>query len=389
MKNSTLPLIMAIVGVLYCTPLLAQDEDPTVALEQLEGEEKIKGYNDLYKEYINSEPEKALEYAKIAFELSQEAEYKKGIASGYNNLGVFHRGQGTLDKALEYYIKSLRISQEIGNREGEATAMNNIGTIYALKNENDQALENFLYSYKIFDSLKLESNMVGSLTNIGNAYSSKGEDYRAIEFFREALIKYESIGQKDKLFDPLTSIGNIHFRRKEYDKAFDFYNRSLDIETENNNVFGQAYAYSNIGTVYLHLKNYNRALENKQKALNLAETVGAASILQEVNKSLSEIHYQFGNMQKAYEHRVAYDELQHLLNSQQTNRKLAQLEVAYEFEKKEEELEKLRAESALNALRAENSRIIILVGVMGAIIVMGAFFIVYTLRRHKEVEVAQ
>src|SRR5579872_4443648 len=100
-------------------------------LKSATGEQKVKTLNELFRGYINSDPIKAIGFAREALTLALEIKDLKGMAASYNNLGVSYRNQGALDKALENYLMSLRIYDNLKNVEGIATTKNNIGTIYS------------------------------------------------------------------------------------------------------------------------------------------------------------------------------------------------------------------------------------------------------------------
>ncbi len=110
-------------------------------LTTTQGDLKVKTLNELFREHINSDPVKAMEFSQQALELATEIDDKKGIAASCNNLGVAYRNHGALDNALEYYMKSLKIYEAIENKEGIATSKNNIGNIHSFKKNFEQAMK--------------------------------------------------------------------------------------------------------------------------------------------------------------------------------------------------------------------------------------------------------
>ena len=59
--------------------------------------------NDLNREFRDFDDEKGLEYAKQCLELSEHIGYKKGVAHGYNDYGLYYFNQGNNDDAERYY----------------------------------------------------------------------------------------------------------------------------------------------------------------------------------------------------------------------------------------------------------------------------------------------
>ena len=86
--------------------LLAGYSNPVDSLELVlktaKGDLKVKTLNELFRSHINSDPVKAIGYAREALTLATEIDDRKGMAASYNNLGVAYKSQGALDKSLEY-----------------------------------------------------------------------------------------------------------------------------------------------------------------------------------------------------------------------------------------------------------------------------------------------
>jgi tetratricopeptide (TPR) repeat protein len=179
----------------------------------------------------------------------------------------------------------------------------------------------------------------------------------------------------------LTSIGNVHFRNGDYDKALEYYSQALEIEKENNNLFGQARALHDMGLTYLRKENYREALLTAESALEIADQLGAVPILEVIYKTLADLYYTTGDIKRAYESIILFEQMRDLQFNEATSRKLAELDVAYEFERLEKEIEELRQENEINSLRAENSRVVILVGIMGTLLIIGALFVYYASRK--------
>jgi len=72
--------------IILCCPAWAnlQIDSLQQVLENAQGSEKVSVLNELYKHYINSEPEKALEYTKLAFDIAIEIDDKKGLAACFD-----------------------------------------------------------------------------------------------------------------------------------------------------------------------------------------------------------------------------------------------------------------------------------------------------------------
>ncbi len=352
------------------------------ALQTTSGKKKVDVLNKIYIGYIESEPTRALEYSKEALELATIIDYQKGRAAALNNIGVVYKNQGVYEKALDNYIESIRISTNLEDKLPLASTMNNIGTVYSLKETYDKALIYYIESYEIFVKLGKRKQMIGALNNIGNAYNNMGDNQKAMEYFDQALELTDELGQKAS-FDPLNNLGNIHFYNQDYDKALSYYERSLNIAIDDGNLRGQAYALANIGSVNLELKAYADASSYFEKAMDIAVELKENPILKQVYLGLSSIAYNQGDYKSAYEARLLYDKVKDYVYNEESSRKLARLEMAYEFQQKEKELEILKRNKEITDLKLKNNRIVILLGIMGTIILLAVGFIIFKLKLQK------
>lgn len=353
-------------------------------LELATGTDKVDVLNNLFIYYSQLNPTKALEYSMQALQLAKESEYERGRAAALNNIGVIYKNQGVYDVALDYYIKSLRISNEIDDKKGSASSMNNIGTVYSLKGVYDKALIYFKESHDILKSFNDRERLIGSLNNIGNAYSDKGDKDEALVYFTNALEMSNDLQTSYRSSEPLNNIGNIHFFREEYDEALDYYQRSLEICIENDNLLGKAQAISNLGSVYQRLGDFQKAKALQTEALTIAKDIEANPLLVMIYEGLSGTYYGLKEYKEAYDARILYDRTKENVNNEESSRKLARLEVGFEIQQKEKELEMLRQDQKIKTLQVKNSNIVILLGLMGTMLLIAAGFVVYSLKKAKK-----
>ncbi|TRX62176.1 tetratricopeptide repeat protein [Fulvivirga sp. M361] len=351
-------------------------------LSSAKGKDRVDILNKIYIGYVQESPTKALSYSKDALDLASVINYPKGRAAALNNIGIVYKNQGVYDKALDYYIESIRISAELEDRMLLASTMNNIGTVYSLKETYDKALIYFIESYETFEKLGRRKQIIGALNNIGNAYSDMGEKKKAMEYYNKSIALAEETG--DLLnFDPINNLGNIYFHEGDYPQALNYYEKSKEIAEASNDFRGRAYAMANIGSAYLELNDYDRAESHFNQAIQIATDLKENPILKQIYLGLSTIAFNKKKYKEAYEARLLYDKVKDYVYNEESSRKLARLEMAFEFQQKEKELEILKRTKEITDLKLENNRIVILLGIMGTIILVAIGFILFKLKRAK------
>lgn len=351
------------------------------ALETVEGELKVKALNELFRAYQNADPVTALGYTREALNVATEIGDRKGMAASYNNLGVSYRQQGAIDKALEYYINSLKIYEGLENKEGIATLKNNISTIYAIKKDYGLAVNYLEQSYALFVQLGDKTRIVGSMNNLGNLNSELQLHEKAMRYYSEAYQLSEQEGVK--FSDPVNNLGNIYFRQGNYQKAIEFYNKALEIEKENNNRSGMLNTLTNIGSAYTKAKQPTPALRYLDEAEKLAEELQAFSYLPSILRSHADILYQQGKSKDAYETILRYDSLRERIYGEESTKKIAQMELVLNFSEKEKELQMLQKEGQIQSLQLRNSRLFIVMIILGILILLGGINLYYMSNKKK------
>src|SRR6478736_1274913 len=298
-------------------------------LKTATGEQKVKTLNELFRAYINSDPIKAIGFAREALSMASEINDLKGMAASYNNLGVSYRNQGALDKALAYYLISIRLYDSLKNIDGVATTKNNIGTIYSLKKDYGQAMKYFEESYDQFTKMNEKQKIIGSLNNLGNLHSDLQLYEQALKYYSQALQMSDQISKISS--DPLNNIGNLYFRQGN--KAQTYFDSAMTLCKEL-----QAYVYE-----------------------------------PQILKNMAGNYYKQGKMKEAYDMMLRYDKAKEKIYGEESSRKIAQMEIALDLQAREKEVDALKTEGKIKSLELHNTRMVITIIVLSAIIALSLF----------------
>jgi tetratricopeptide (TPR) repeat protein len=376
------PIFLLILTVCLAISASGQKTDSLLAvLDTARGPIKVKTLNELFRANLHNEPVKALGYAREALNFATKIGDKRGQAAAYNNLGVAYRNQGALDKALEYYVNSLKIYETLDNKEGIATTKNNIANIYSMKKDYGQAMRYLEESFGLFSQLKDQPRIIGSMNNLGNLYSDIQLFEKAHKYYSEAFQLSEASGVK--FADPLNNLGNLFFKQGQYTKAIEFYQKALDIEKSNNNRLGMLNTVTNLGIAYAKAKRPKEAQQHLDEAKTLCTDLQAYTSLPSVYKAMAENYYNQGKMKEAYETQLKYDEEREKIYGDESSRNIAQMEMILDFQEKEREYEVLKKEAEIQSLELHNSRLFIIIVIMGVIVVLAAVNLFYLDRKKK------
>lgn len=376
-------LLVLLICFSFVKSSVAQTDSLLAVLDTAKNENKVKTLNELFRAQLNSDPVKAVGYAREALTLASEISDKKGLAAAYNNLGIAYRTQGALDKALEYYITSLKTYESLGNKEGIATTKNNISTIYSIKKDYSQAMKYLEESYSLFVELGDENKIIGSMNNLGNLHTEIQLYDNAMKYFTQA---YELSEKKGAAFaDPLSNMGNLYFRKGNYQQAVESYEKALSIEKASNNKLSVLNIIVNLGITYTKAKQPKPAEKFLNESIELCNELQAYSFLPAIYKSIAENFANQGKWKEAYEAQQKYDEHREKIYGDESTRKIAQMEVIMELQQKEKEYDILKKEAEITKLESSSRGMFIVVIILAILIVLGGFNFYY-LRKKKVIK---
>jgi len=316
-----------------------------------EGPKRVDILLELCKAYMSSSPGKALDYAKQGLALSKKINYHKGISDSFHQLGVYYFYQGNFSNALEYYSKSLNIREEQGDRKGAAKSYNNIGIVYAEKGNYPKALEFYGKSIKIKEELGDKNAISHSYSNIGLVYFGLGDYASALEYFSKSLKLSEELGDKNSIAISYSNIGKAQLRLKNVAEALVFYLKSKKIYEEIGSNPGLSVAYLGIGLCYNAGGETKKAISYLIRALNIARDINLPESIESASSELSQAYAKTGQYKNAYQYHVLFKEKSDNLRNEKNIKKITQLEMQYEFEKrqKQQELEQQKKDLVKDA----------------------------------------
>lgn len=366
-----------LLGVFACSTLSAQSNQPFAIQKQ-----KVDSCNEVYRQLLNKRPFEAYTTAKEALSISQEISYAEGIATGYNNLGVFYKNQGDYSRALMYYHKALSIQDSLRNKQGIAYLYNNIGTIHSLNGNASKALTFYNKAYAIFIEQDDTAKIIGTLNNIGNVYTSTGDLDSALSVYNLAKDFYRRSPDKNLFFDPAINIGNIYYKTGNFEEALNFYLQGLKTEDSLRDKFGQAKCYQNLAATYFALKEFEQSENVAREGIALASLIEAKPVMQSLYGTLSDIYRHRRDFEKAYFYLNKYHATKDSLFNEEKNRQFTELETAYQIKQKEKEIELLKKEATISRLKLKTTQIYTIGAIIIALLFAMLVLIVY--RRGKE-----
>ncbi len=269
-------------------------------------------------------------FAEDALSLSEELDYKKGVAIAYNNLGIYYREVGVYDQAIDYFFKSLKIMEEIDNQAGIARSYNLIGIIYYYLTNYDLSLE---YYNKALEINKIQNDVkwiAGNYNNVGMIYKEKGEYEKALMCYNRSLKMSQVQNNQNWIANNYGNIGNL-FLQMGKPEAIDYLDKRLKIKNKQGDSSGIASANHSIGTYYNQFGKYKDALPYLQKSFDIAKRKSLRYTSRNAAGALSEAYEQLGDYENAYCYFLLLNAINDSLRIVENSQKITRLKMQHDY----------------------------------------------------------
>ncbi|WP_350285777.1 response regulator [uncultured Croceitalea sp.] len=263
----------------------------------------------------------------------------KSLAAAYSNIGlIYSELRDTL--AIDYFHKSIDVYQKLGHAEGVSYGEMALGIHYELQGDCQSSIKHLLKAKAFYEEYQ-DVNMLAEIyMRLGSCYVE--ED---IDEAEQYLLKSNSLSEETKritfLATNYTALGNLYTAKGEYKKAIENYKKTLDIN--------------------------DRLENNKSEGLNVLQAYKGLILAYKGAKD-------YKGMAEAYEIREV---LADSIRSQQNHLVVEELNKKYETEKKEQEIQLLMSQAALQEQKSKNQRSLFIAGILILALAVIALYILF------------
>lgn len=349
-----------------------------IVLDKTEpGKEKVNLYLAIATIYLNNDPNRALEFATQAYELSKEIDSDEEIlqstiklAEAYSNLSEFaqanefallaqdyalatgdpikigqvrillanlHLALFDLESSMELFYESLTLFEEAGSKQGISTALNGIGIIYHEQNNFDKALECFLKCYDINKEIGNNAVLSATLNNIASAYSRDGQ-------FKKSICYYEEAIEMNKKFDNLYleatgyfNLGESYMDLGNHKEAIKYFHKAIQISTELEDTESMTSIKTAIAEYYLAVNDLDSSIMYANEAYAMADQFQFKQFAAKAADILHQSYEKNGDFEEAYRFAVIQSNMKDSLKIEESIQQIANLDFKYRIEKEEQQ----------------------------------------------------
>ncbi len=306
----------------------------------------------LAEQLASRNPFLALEYANESLRLANRLKSDSLLMEANAHQATVYLHLGNYPRALQYYQAAIRGAQELSDSLRLSAALGNVGIIYYYQRNYDGALKQYLQALDQFPSVKPGDQKTivrkaNLLNNIGIVYDETKRYKEAGRYYEEALALVRD-SNDPVIANILNNQGTLYRDLGNNESAFKYYRDAMELRKRQNNKFGLARSYHNIGQFYFkQLKNFDSAEYYLKKAISYGEEIGLWETVESSSELLATAYKERGAFKEALATLELNKRVKDTLFNEESTRKITQLEMQFEFDKKQNQIEAEQQEREL------------------------------------------
>lgn len=409
----------------------AQTNDSLKQLLHAEIPDSLRGkvYVQLSEAFVRRDLELSKRYLDSASQVQEYASIPIKALKINHVQGVIAQREQNFDEAIGLFQQILELTPQ--NREDSlliAKTLYHMGNTRRLMNSYEDAIGYLNQSKDIFLKVGLPVKAASSDIVLGIIYKNTDQLEQAIEYYSSAHEIYQSVNNYDLMATCILNIANVYGRQGNHEDALKKFDEAYELAQKLENNEGLlGFIYGNKANAYSQLNRHDEAYENNLLAYNLRKDeapplekattlIGLSNSLRQTGRTkealarikeaqvmsesaegmlevderiyntLFKLYQQENQPYKAIEAANQYIQLKDSLRNLELDKKVLELNEAFETERKEKEIEILNVQNELAETKLSTAQKQTF-GLLGGLLVFaGLLFVLYRLYRKTQTQ---
>lgn len=345
--------------------------------------------------YMRQSNNAAAEKSLMQLVAFQQEFHLPNIAQTYDLLTILHRSSGNLNRALFYAMETVKSAETDTNKITRALYASRLASLYLDLGDVDRSISLLKESLKTYqtegvsDQLRIH-NIASTLVK---ALLLKKHSDEALAIMQEVIKNYPP-NTPSQWESVLLALADCYNARQQFDLAERYYLEALAWEEKEQHGFTMRFnIYYKLGHFYDKQKQYARV---KPYLLEALATKGTFPLTnqQDIYRLMFRADSAAGNYLEAIHHLKMYQLLNDSLFNVTKSRQIEELQIQYETEKKERDIEFLQAEKLLQKNRLQQANVtknLTLGGILLLLLFTGMLYSRYRMKQdsNRQLEIQQ
>ncbi len=267
---------------------------------------------------------------------------QRGAAVALQEMGSICYHLGHFSQALNFQLQASDIFRKTGERRLLADNLAQLGILYYYMRQPVPARKQYDEAMNIFHELKDTAGIALVDGKLGHLYEKQHNYDSAFYFQRQALSLYHLSDNKAGMAKIFENLGSIYEDLEQYDSAQYYFSNAATLYANTQNPEAAIEVLNNLGDIYRKSGYYKEGLQQTSKALALAEQLHDTYQLSSAYRDIAKTYNLMGRNDSAYHYLELSRKTQQDIYSEENGRQMAFIQVLYDIERKNHEIEKLQ-----------------------------------------------
>lgn len=270
-------------------------------LPSLKDTARVSALNQLAFKLKFNNPQGAEQYAREAIRYAEDLRYYRGMAHGYQVLGISQDVRGQFREAITSYEKGLNImtTHNVDDIPLVLSLHNVLGIAYYHQGNYNDALKIYLELVPAFEKRGDRDRLGKVLLNIGLVHHDQRNYDAALAYYAKSLEMAEAVHDAVVAGRAANNMGIVYKETERYADAIRYFNLSLAKKKTTADLQGTGSTLTNLGTTFKRLGNYSTALQYLDSAETIKKRLDDQPGLVIINDARAEIFITQGRLREA------------------------------------------------------------------------------------------
>lgn len=297
----------------------------------------------------------SLENANRALEIGREYKNDKHIVKSLIVLSVIYRKVGSYENALSHAVEAIDIYERTDDFNGIAAASNSVGLVYTHLNQVENAKSYFTRVIELPTEEVNSKYRAAALRGLGRLTFAEGARDKGLSLSIEAHNIYEKIGDRHGAATVLKNIGHMYYKMSDLNESINSYNSAIKVFNSINDVWNEAESKVHLSLVLIDVEP-KKAIQLALDSLEVSSEIGAKSVTEQAYTALILAEEKSHNYKQALAYYKKKEALTDEIKAEAINKKLAEIHIVAEVEKREREFQLLKNEKEVISLDLDNKK---------------------------------
>jgi len=300
---------------------------------------------------------------------------KKRIAGILANMSNCYYNKSNYTQSIHYYQFTAKAAIESKTKWLESAAYTGIATCYQELKKYDLSLQYHKRSLQLAIKSSDSLNTAESFLSVGKAYMLMNEKGKSKEYFLKAIEIYENLGEDYFLKFAYLDLCHSYLKLDKLDSALIFLEKSHSLTQKYPELQAEIYYHNLYGNYLLLISDFKGAIKHYTISYQLSERYNWDKYKEGASLKLVNIFEELKQYDSAFKYLVINRAISDSIFSKESDKRIAELEVKYQVDRKELSIKNLVEQKAKDAQLRLLLFVLLIVIFISSVIVITSYII--------------